>query len=142
MTDEEAALWTARTESSRYRWTEDEIVSLSKRGAMYYLGGVDGFYMRIEKDGLLTVGDYEGAIPHIGEAFFTIRATKQYKNFDAAFTAVLELGGKKFLVDMFSGDPLVGYSEQPSVHKQIEASRSAPPVPRKTKSENKEDIGR
>jgi hypothetical protein len=97
------AAWKAVTESSRFRWVEDEIYRLNGRGAMYYTGGDDGIYMRIDKDGTLEAGNYEGAVPHIGEAFFAPVVTKQYDSFSAAFTAAMEAGGKQFLVDMFSG---------------------------------------
>jgi hypothetical protein len=102
MTEKEFAYWQAITESSRFRWVEDEIYRLNGRGAFYYSGGENGVYMRIEKDGLLTAGRYEGAIPHIGEAFFTVQAEKQFAHFGAACTAAIEAGGKQFLVDMLT----------------------------------------
>ena len=121
MTQEEFSYWQARTESSRYQWTEDEIFRLNGRGAKYYIGGEDGTYMRIEKDGLLEIGTYEGAIPHIGDAFFKPEIEKQYKNFDTAFTAAIGLGGKKFLVDMFSGNmPIQPMPPQEKEHDNIE----------------------
>ena len=107
MTEQEFAYWTAKTQSSRHRWTEDEIVRLNGRGAMYYLGGEDGIYLRIHTDGRLEFGSYEGAVPHIGEAFFTTLVERKHEDFNAAFTAAIRLGGKQFLVDMFSaGDYL------------------------------------
>lgn len=107
MTDQEFAHWTAKTQSSRHRWMEDEIVRLNGRGAMYYLGGEDGIYLHIHTDGRLEIGKYEGAVPHIGEAFFEVLADRQFKDFSEAFTAAIQLGGKQFLVDMFSaGDYL------------------------------------
>jgi hypothetical protein len=102
MTEKEYADWKAVTESSRFRWVEDEIYRLNGRGAFYYSGGEDGVYMRIEKDGLLEAGRYEGAIPHIGEAMFTRQIEKQYADFNAAYTAALEAGGKQFLLDMLT----------------------------------------
>jgi hypothetical protein len=102
MTEKEYADWKAVTESSRFRWVEDEIYRLNGRGAFYYSGGEDGVYMRIEKDGLLEAGRYKGAIPHIGEAAFTPQIEKQYADFNAAYTAALEAGGKQFLLDMLS----------------------------------------
>jgi hypothetical protein len=102
MTEKEYAYWKAITESSRFRWVEDEIYRLNGRGAFYYSGGADGVYMRIEKDGLLEAGRYEGATPHIGEAMFTPQIEKQYVDFNAAYTAALEAGGKQFLLDMLS----------------------------------------
>jgi hypothetical protein len=130
------AAWMAVTESSRYRWTEDEIYRLNGRGAMYYTGGEDGVYMRIRKDGALEAGNYEGAIPHIGEAVFMPVVNKRFGSFSEAYKAAMEAGGKRFMVDMFSGaDPqppvkITGAPEEkPSVLKQIRATREAPKPP-------------
>ena len=79
MTKKEFAMWQAVTKSSQFRWTEDEIYRLNGRGAFYYHGGEDGIYMRIQKDGMLEAGNYEGAIPHIGEAFFKPVVERQCK---------------------------------------------------------------
>ena len=136
------AAWMAVTESSRYRWVEDEIIRLNGRGAMYYTGGEDGVYMRIHNDGKLEAGDYEGAIPHIGEAFFKPAVTKQYDSFSDAYKAAMEAGGKKFMVDMFSGsEPQPLYQSKrgldmgkPSVLKAIRDAQNAPKPPRKDKA--------
>ena len=134
------AAWLAVTESSRFKWVEDEIFRLNGRGAMYYTGGEDGIYMRISNDGTLDAGNYEGAIPHIGEAIFTSVVNKQFSSFNDAYTAAMEAGGKQFLVDMFSGSerqPLIKMvgapEEKPSVLKQIRDAQKAPP-PRAEKS--------
>ena len=157
------AAWLAVTDSSRFRWVEDDIYRLNGRGAMYYTGGEDGIYMRIHKDGTLEAGNYEGAFPHIGEAFFEPVATKQFDSFSEAYKTAMEAGGKQFMVDMFSSSvqqPIVktaGYGlnadsaadektsniaseEKPSVMKQIREARSAPKPPTKPKQElNKND---
>ncbi|MDD3229977.1 MAG: hypothetical protein PHE09_12280 [Oscillospiraceae bacterium] len=98
--------WQAVTASSTHKWVEDAIFRLNDRGAMYYTGGEDGIYMRIKKDGMLELGTYEGALPHIGEASFTVKAQKKYPDFNEAFQTACELGGKKFLMDMFSADQI------------------------------------
>lgn len=103
MTDTELKSWLAVTQDSRYRWTEDEITRLNGRGALYYYGGEDGIYMRIQPDGKLSIGTYEGALPHIGEAGFTPKTSMDCGNFDRALQTAMEFGGTKFLVDMFSG---------------------------------------
>lgn len=99
----EYAHWIAKTESSRFRWTEDEIFRLNGRGAMYYHGGVDGIYLQIHKDGRVNFGKYEGAFPHIGDAIFDVLVEIQTKDFNEAFATAMNWGGKQFLVDMFSG---------------------------------------
>lgn len=104
MTQREFEYLQAITESSVHKWVEDNITRLNGNGALYYTGGEDGRYMRLSSDGKLTVGTYEGAIPHIGEAMFRREAEHQYADFNAAFEAACKLGGKQFLVDMFSQD--------------------------------------
>ena len=130
MTRDEFALWQAITENSRFHWTEDAIFRLNGRGAFYYIGGEDGGYMRIHKDGRLELGSYEGAVPHIGEAVFMPKSEKQYADFNEAFTAAIQLGGKRFLVDMFGGTPAVlpksPSSERTSVLEQIKEAKNAP----------------
>jgi hypothetical protein len=136
------AAWLTVTESSRYKWVEDEIYRLNGRGAMYYTGGEDGVYMRISKDGKLEAGNYEGAFPHIGEAFFKPAVIKQYDTFSDAYKAAMEAGGKQFMVDMFSGSepqPLYQTNRgtpdaKPSVMKQIRDAQTAPKQHRADKS--------
>jgi hypothetical protein len=98
--------WRAVTASSTHKWVEDAIFRLNDRGVMYYTGGEDGIYMQISKDGMLELGTYEGALPHIGEAFIIIKAQKKCPDFNKAFQLACELGGKKFLMDMFSADQI------------------------------------
>jgi hypothetical protein len=62
--------------------------------------------MRLSPDGKLTVGTYEGAFPHIGEAMFKQEAEHQYGSFDEAFQAACKLGGTEFLADIFSNDQI------------------------------------
>ena len=139
------AAWLAVTESSRFRWVEDEIYRLNGRGAMYYTGGEDGIYMKIHSDGKLEAGKYEGAVPHIGEAMFTVAVVRQFSSFSEAYKAAMEAGGKQFLVDMFSGSdpqPLVKVTgkdtpeDKPSVMKQIREAQKAPKPPVKPKPEH------
>ena len=104
MTEQEFKYWTAKTQSSTNKWTEDEIYRLNGKGAFYYIGGEDGVYIEIEKDGLLSAGTYEGAFPHIGEAMFTEDYQKQFDNFIDAFKSIIQPLGKKFFFDMFSSE--------------------------------------
>ena len=68
-----------------YRWKEDQVTRLNGRGALYYTGGEQGLFMRIEKDGVLRAGTYEGAIPHIGEAAFLVMAEKKFDSYSEAY---------------------------------------------------------
>ena len=105
MTGQELKQWLAVTDNSRYQWTEDEETRLNGRGALYYFGGEDGVYIRVQPDGELSVGTYEGAFPHIGEALFTRKAVLACDGFDQALQKAMELGGQQFLQDMFSAKP-------------------------------------
>lgn len=146
MTKDEFDYWQSRIENSRFQWTEDAIFRLNGRGAFYYQGGEDGIYIKIHKSGLVEVGTYEDAFPHIGEASFTVKAERQCKDYNEAFAAAMEAGGKKFLLNMFSTDavPPPGMlgraasaacdqpapAEKPSVTEQIKAARHAPRAPK------------
>jgi len=90
------------TKIGEHQWAEDEIYRLNGRGAMYYTGGEDGIYLRIQADGTLETGSYEGAIPHIGDAVFTPKVTKAYDSYSAAFQAAMEVGGKQIVADTSS----------------------------------------
>lgn len=96
--------WLAVTSSSVYKWVEDRIFYLNGRGTMYYTGGEDGVYMKISNDGTLEIGTYEGALPHIGEAFFVVKKEETYPDFNEAFQMACQIGGIKFLMDLLSTD--------------------------------------
>ena len=115
MDAQEFAHWRAVTESSTHRWVEDEIHRLNGRGLFYYTGGEDGIYMEISEDGRLAMGIYEGAIPHIGEAFFSQKAEKQCADKNAAFQLACQYGGKKFMMDLFSDDIIPQFDESKDI---------------------------
>lgn len=98
--------WQEITASSRHMWVEDAVTRLNGRGSLYYCGGESGVYMRITPDGKLQAGEYEGAIPHIGEAMFRRVAEKECGSYNDAFALACEAGGAKFLADMFSGSQM------------------------------------
>ena len=114
MTEAEMRQWLAVTENSRYQWTEDEITRLNGRGALYYFGGEEGIYIRIQPEGTLSIGTYEGAFPHIGEAMFTRKTVVDCGTFDQAFQKAAALGGQRFLQDMFSRKPSQEIIEAPA----------------------------
>ena len=125
--EQNLGVWMAITQGSQHRWTEDEIYRLNGHGAMYYTGGEDGIYVRIESDGTLEAGSYEGAIPHIGDAMFTPKIVKEYESYSAALQAVVEAGGKQFMADMFSGSEHQPTSKvlqdgKPSLHETLAAN--------------------
>ena len=70
MIKDEIKAYLALTESSRSQWTENEIYWLNSHGAKYYRSGENGVYIKIQQNVGLEIGNYEGAIPHIGEAIY------------------------------------------------------------------------
>ncbi|MFT4104847.1 MAG: hypothetical protein QM657_03720 [Lacrimispora sp.] len=104
MDKQEWECWLSITAGSTHKWVEDSIFRLNGRGVMYYTGGEDGVYIQISKDGILELGIYEGALPHIGEAFFDVMKKEKFVDFNEAFQMACQIGGKKFLMDLFSTD--------------------------------------
>ena len=100
MTREEFDNWTKITESSKRNWHLDE-VTLHNRGVyLFYTGGENGIYINVDLDGLTTFGKYECAIPHIGDALFTIEHNAQFADQNTAITKLIEQGGLKFLLNL------------------------------------------
>ena len=97
MTREEFAAWARHTDRSRRGWQRDE-VQLRNRGVLLmYHGGANGTYVMV--DGCkVTVGTYEGACPHIGEALFRVTGHKVYATEAAAFEAVVSATGVRGLL--------------------------------------------
>ena len=102
MTRQEFKKWQEITKSSHDHWIEDEIYRLNGRGVMYYRGGEDGIYIKIEQNGKLEIGDYTEAFPHIGEACYKPVFCQQYDNFNAAYKEAMEIGGVQFLKELLS----------------------------------------
>lgn len=115
MEHDEFKYWQSITNESVYRWIEDSITRMNGNGNLFYTGGEDGKFIRLSPEGKLTVGTYEGAFPHIGEAVFKITAEHQYSDNSEAFRAMCELGGEKFMEDLFSGSSFDNTSEQAPV---------------------------
>jgi hypothetical protein len=67
----EYAAWKVETARSETRFILDEIHWYNRKEILLFKGGVDGVYVWIFNDGTATIGTYEGAVPHIGEAMFT-----------------------------------------------------------------------
>lgn len=99
MTEEEFRGWTEVTERSAQHWQSD-LIAESRDEYLFYRGGNNGLYIAIDRTGHLRLGDYEGAIPHIGEASFKITFQKQFDNREAAVKRILEAGGADFLLEI------------------------------------------
>jgi hypothetical protein len=117
------AEWKTLTEQNPDPWREDARYRKHKDGALYYIGGEDGQYMRIAKDGRLVIGTYELARPGIADAVLLNRAVRQYESYEQALPSASRLAGQRFMSDIFH--------EKPSVLDKIRETRNAPPAPRK-----------
>lgn len=102
MTQDEYEHWKDITEKSKYRWMVDKITYYNHKDFLAYKGGEDGAFIEISHDGVVSMGTYEGALPHIGEAIFKPQAHKAFESFEDAFKYVVENGGLGFLVDLFT----------------------------------------
>jgi hypothetical protein len=121
------AAWKNLTDRNIGQWQEDKRYRQHKDGALFYIGGEDGQYMRIAKDGKLAVGTYELAHPGIEDAVLLSRAARQYGSYEQAFLDAVRLAGQRFIADIFN--------EKPSVMEQIREARKAPSAPRKQKTD-------
>jgi hypothetical protein len=99
MTQEEFDGWRAVTERSKHHWNSD-LIHESRGEFLFYIGGVDGRFISIDRSGLLRLGEYEDAYPHIGEASFKVNFSVQCSDREAAFKRVVEAGGTTFLLEI------------------------------------------
>lgn len=114
MTSQEFEAWMRQTERSKKGWQVDEVLLANRGEHLMYRGGQDGTYVAISTDNIVQVGHYEGALPHIGEAIFTPRGTKEFDSKDDAFSAVAGATGISGLMALLIGDgrnPFDAYQE-------------------------------
>lgn len=119
MTKQEFNAWWEETKASREKWNRDDITGynsklLAERNnnpalyrELFYTGGSEGVYIEVNGMGIVEVGEYQGAYPHIGEAIFTRKHAnnpmyhgKPATNFDEGFVAIMERLGISFLIDL------------------------------------------
>lgn len=100
MTKQEYQAWKTETESSRRHWILDPIFRANRSELLFYKGGENGYFIWVTADGGMTLGKYEGAIPHIGEALFLTAHVKQFPSQNLAVKALVERAGLAFLLDL------------------------------------------
>lgn len=98
MTKQEEQAWLEETAKSAGRWNEDPIWA-SKGDLLLYRGGESGRYIEVRSGGHLTKGDlsmgtYDGALPHIGEAIFQPLYHHTFTSRAAAIAAARRLAGR------------------------------------------------
>jgi hypothetical protein len=94
------AVWQVKVDNNHALWREDARYRHHNDGALYYLGGESGQYMRLANDGKLTVGRYNFAAPGIKDATLIAEATRDMGGYDMAVLLAAQLGGARFLSDM------------------------------------------
>lgn len=100
MSKVEFEAWKRETARSRHQWIIDEIHNgRDGQDLVVFKGGENGKFFRIDQSGLCEVGSYEGAIPHIGEAIFTITGVHKCETFDDGVTRLLTALGASFLLE-------------------------------------------
>lgn len=85
--------WIEETNKSKFSWQMDQVAWNNRTEMLFYCGGADG---------QLTMGRYEGAIPHIGEAMFKIEGRKNYIDQEDAFERLCNFGGMGILRAFFN----------------------------------------
>ena len=99
MTNQELLGWLKVTDGSVRFWTVDEVTLRNKDEYLIYKGGEAGDFIQVSEDGKLTFGTYEYAWPHIGDACFQVKSTKQFDTQSEALTKLIEVVGSSFLMD-------------------------------------------
>lgn len=95
--------WTKWTAATTNKWTIDPIHNgLGNAALLVHRGGTNGVWARIERNGMVRLGTYEGAIPHIGEACFTVTLSNQCNGFNDAFARLSVKLGSQFLIQLMS----------------------------------------
>lgn len=102
MTDNEFKAWATHTARSRNGWMLDEVTAHNRGEMLLYRGGERGVYVLVSRN-VVTVGRYEGAVPHIGEAMFTCVGQKAFANDSRAFEAVANATGLSGLMALLTG---------------------------------------
>ncbi len=102
MTKQEFVNWTAFTQQSQHQWKIDPI-HCKEEDFLAYIGGKNGVYCMINKEDSkfkMRIGDYQNAIPHIGEATFIVKGMSTFNSFDEAFNRLAGAVGHKLLLDI------------------------------------------
>ena len=95
MTAQEYENWSTYMRAQKGKWTVDPIHNGDDgRNFLAFVPSPEdetkGVYVQIFEDGRVSSGEYEGAIPHIGEASFRSHACSKFANFNEAVTYTRE----------------------------------------------------
>lgn len=88
---QEWASWTAKSQG---RWVKDPIHNgQGNQELLIHRGGVNGYFIRVDRLGVVSVGSYEDALPHIGEAAFQVSGSYNVGEFKEAARRILNAMG-------------------------------------------------
>ncbi len=101
MNKQEFKAWKAHTEASKYGWQLDPVHNgRNGQNFLFHRGGVNGQFVEVCDGGLVTVGNYEGALPHIGEASFTPLYFKECSDTTHALNVLTNSAGLPELAEL------------------------------------------
>jgi len=107
MNAEEFEKWAAFQKKNAGHWVMDRVREMNTGDLFFYNAlpsdPARGIFVEITKAGALRSGRFEGAVPHIGEALFTIKVDKKFENQDKAFTHAVTALGLSFLFAVTHG---------------------------------------
>jgi hypothetical protein len=143
------ARWLSSVDSNHANWREDVRYRQCNNGAMYYLGGESGQFIRVTQDGAYLGGQYDGAKSGIENAVLTYSFTYKLGSYEAALSLAVKLCGERFSRDIY--DEVTQFASEvnsqcvsdgfasersgakPSTLKQLRDAKAVPKPPRKSK---------
>ena len=92
--------WVAETESSKGRWVIDAVTYHNRKEVLAYRGGVNGKFVCVDEKGVVLLGTYTDAYPHIGEAAFKVEYKKVFASQGEALAVLVGEMGFGFLLEL------------------------------------------
>lgn len=96
MDENELKAWTDFTDGSADRWTVDPVHDGSREDLLLFVGGRSGRFIHAYHEDMI-VGRYEDAVPHIGEASFTVLYREAHGSYGKVLARISELYGSGFI---------------------------------------------
>ncbi len=111
MSPEEFKAWAGQMKRAAGHWTLDPVSLHNRQEYLFFCGRMDdpskGIFVEMSHNKDRTVelacGQYEGAIPHIGEAMFAPTTRLQFPDMEAAIGHALGRMGLSFMLAFLQG---------------------------------------
>ncbi len=101
MNKAEFEAWKQHTEATKYGWTLDPVHNgRNGQNFLFHRGGVNGQFVEVCDGGLIQVGNYMGAMPHIGEAMMKVLYTKECSDTTHALNVLSNAAGLPELAEL------------------------------------------